>query len=1100
MLFIPTEVKFHMNKTLLPEKTEEKILFSSSFDGDFLKSCDSPIKLSVVDGPDNTWIGPSHTGISGAHVLAAEGHASVKKAALPLFEGLSLPVSEDTVFTYHIFPAFTGEHYDYTYCRMYFALGLYFTDGTRASLIDQNGNALDPVAQGESRTLYSHQWNQLYASVSAYAGKTVEKIVLEYEMPDGEREFVTYFDDISLVDKKPEKKTRLCHYATIFRGTNDTGAFSHGLTTPAVTIPQGFSMYAPCTNPETSKHYDWLSDNLLCMTVSHEPSIWIGDRGTWQFMVNTSKDASDEALATKGLRNKFSHKNECGYPHYYSVRFDEDGVDAADSSLEMTPTCHGAAVRFRYGKGAKNHSVILDNQIGDSTVTFGADGSFVAFSDHRSNGSGRLYVYGEFDKKPVATAVRGRSAIAVFDADEVNLKFATSYIDYAQAEHNFALELAGKDFDRVCGEAADAWDEIFSHITDIKGAREEQVENIYSGLYYLYKYPNLMSENIGTNEAPEYVYRSPYTAKVEKGVIYINNGFWDTYRTAWAGYSLFTPEKMPALLNGFVRHYNDQGWIPRWSAPGGVNCMVGTSSDVIFADALVKGFDFDIENAYRSAIKDGAVYPADPRNGGRTKMERSVFLGYTPGSGEDFSWSIEGYINDYGISQMAKILADRTTDPAKREEYLAEYEYYRHRALNYTLLFCDGEGVENKWFRGREADGSWTQRNNTDGKFDPLFWGNDFTETDAYNMTVSTVFDGKGLANLYGGKAAMAKKIDAIFETNDIYRGYGAQDEWGGIHEQREAREVKLGRFGISNQPSHHIPYMYNHTDEHYKTQKYVRDCTKRLFVGPHFGQGYPGDEDNGEMSCWYIFSCLGFYPVCIGSGEYTIGSPAFSDITVNFGGKSLRVVAKNNSDENIYVKSASFNGKPLDSCVISHETIREGGLLEFVMGPKPSDWAKGSAPASLTTGDAPAKPWRDQICPKALYEVTDRFSTEPVAAYTVFSNMGTIPAATDNTSKTEAVLDPAGTTIVFSSPKAKVVEALTLTSPATENTTVGSLAVYGASDKGEWELLGSWKNESFAWAQYTRPFLLKNTGAYNHYKLVIEGCKALAEIELLGE
>ncbi len=1090
-----------MKKDLLPVIHPDKELFFTSFDGDFKPASVSGIKLTPKDGPDGVWIGPSNTGISGAHTLMVEGDSSIGKASVTLFDSLSIKVSKDTFFKYHIFPSFSGEHYDFDYSQMYFALALYFEDGTRAVLVDQNGNALDPVSQGKSRTLYTHQWNQLYASVAAYDGKVIDKIVLEYEMEGGKREFVTYFDDISIYDKPETVKTRPCHNATIFRGTNDTGAFSHGLTTPAVTLPQGFAMFAPCTTYETSKHYEFFSDNLRSMTVSHEPSIWIGDRGTWQFMVNTSKNEKSDDLLTKNLYNKFSHKNELGYPHYYSVKFDKDGKDAASSSLEMAPANHGVAVRFKYEEGAENRSVILDNQIGDGKVTFGEEGSFVAYSDHRSNGSGRLYIYGKFDKTPVSTAVKGRSAIAVFDADEVNLMFATSYIDYAQAKHNYALELEGKSFDEVCALAADAWDDIFSHITDIKGAREEEVENVYSSLYYLYKYPNTVAENVGTNEAPVLKYRSPYTGKVEDGDMYINNGFWDTYRTAWAGYSLFTPERMPTLLNGFVKHYEDQDWIPRWSAPGGVNCMVGTSIDVIFADALVKGFDFDIEKAYKAVIKDGAVFPQDPRNGGRQKMERSPFLGYTPGSGEDFSWSIEGYINDYGISQMAKILADRTSDPVKREEYLAEHKYYLKRAMNYTLLFCDmGEGVENKWFRGREADGTWTQRNNTDGKFDPLFWGNDFTETDAYNMTVSTVFDGNGLANLYGGKDAMAKKIDAIFETNDVYRGYGAQDERGGIHEQREAREVKLGRFGISNQPSHHIIYMYDHTNSHYKAQKYARDCTKRLFVGARFGQGYPGDEDNGEMSCWYLFSCLGFYPLCIGSGEYAIGSPAFGEITVNFAGKSLKVVAHNNSDENVYIQSATFNGKPLNSCVITHEALAEGGILEFEMGSTPSDWAKGTAPASITSGSEAAKPWRDLVCPNAKYVTTKKFTTDAVSSYTVYSNVKTLSAATDNNSKTEAVLCPKGTTAVFSSKCAKRVEAVTLTSPATDGTSIESFEVYGAVNGGEWEKLGAWSDIGFEWAQYTRPFVLAKCGEYNHYKLEIKGAKSIAEIELLGE
>lgn len=1088
-----------MRKTYLPERFEEKPLFFSTFEEDISLTTVGGMRISVTDGPEDVWIGRPHTGISGAHTLLVEGSSTLGKESVTLFDALNVTVSEDTVFTYHIFPSFSGEHYDFDYSQMYFALGVYFTDGSRAALVDQNGNALTALAQGKSRTLYTHQWNQLYASLAAYAGKVIDKIVLEYEMEGGKREFVTYFDDISLVDKKADIKSRPCHRATIFRGTNDTPGFSHGLTTPAVTMPQGFSMYGPQNLPERSKHYAWLSDNLLCMTVSHEPSIWIGERGSWQFMINTSLDETVETIDLKGLRNKFSHKNEIGLAHYYGVSFGEDGVDAADSTLEMTPTLHGVCVRMTYGEKAAHHSVLLSNFVGDGAVTFDTDGSFTAFSDHKSYGSGRLYVYGKFSSLPVATKTEGKSGIAVFDENEVVMQLATSYIGYEQAKKNYELELAGRDFDTLAEKAASAWDEIFSHITDIKGAREEEIDNIYSALYYLYKYPNLLSENVGSADEPVMKYRSPYSGEVEDGVMYINNGFWDTYRTAWAGYTLFTPEKLPTLLDGFVRHYHDQGWIPRWSAPGGVNCMVGTSSDVIFADALVKGAAFDIEGAYRSSLKDGSVLSHDPVQGGRTKMEISPFLGYTPGDREDFSWSIESYINDYGISQMAKILAERETDGEKKRAYLAEYEYFRRRALNYVLLFSDGEGVENKWFKGRMADGSWTTANTFEGKFDPLFWGRDYTETDAYNMAVSVVHDGKGLANLYGGKAAMAKKIDTIFETNDVYRGYGATNERDGIHEQREMREVKLGRFGISNQPSHHIIYMYNHTTEHYKAQKYARDCTKRLFVGARFGQGFPGDEDNGEMSCWYLFSCLGFYPLAIGSGEYTIGSPAFSDVTVNYAGASLRVIAHNNSDENIYIQSAKFNGKPYDSCVFTHETIKNGGVFEFEMGPTPSDWARDTAPTSLTVGDAVAKPWRDLVPSETAVVVCDDFTPSAVDVFTVKATDASFAAALDNTSLTASEIN-GSLTATFSSPEPYKVEAITLTSFDHEGTVIGAAALYGADDGGEWKLLGNWSQIAFEWDHYTRPFLVDTAGAFKHYKLVLEGVSSLAELELLGE
>ena len=1093
-------------KGLIPEKTKAKVLFSTTFDGDFAGKTDGFLTLSVKDGPKDTWIGPEHTGISGAHTLCVEGKAPAGRLVTPLFTGLSVAVSSDTVFRYHIFPAFTGEHYDYGYTQMYFALRVRFSDGSIAELTDQNGNSLSAEAQGKSRTLYTHQWNQLYASMGEYAGKTVEAILLEYEK-DADRDFCAYFDDVSVYDKPEDRRTRLCHWATIFRGTNDTGAFSRGLTTPAVTVPQGFSMYAPCTNFDTSKHYDYFSDNIICMSVSHEPSIWIGDRGTWQFMVNTSKNAacvkSAAEIETKSLKNIFSHDNETGHPHYYSVSFEDDGKDARDSSLEMTPACHGVAVRFTYGKTAANRSVIFDNHTGDSQVTFGADGSFVAYTDHKSNGSGRMFIYGRFDRIPVSTAVFGRSAVATFapDTDEVLMTFATSYIDGAQAARNYEYELSGKSFEAICSEAADEWDKVFSCITDIKGARTEQKESVYSALYYLYKYPNIMSENTGTPENPVWKYRSPYSGKVEEGVFYINNGFWDTYRTAWSGYSLFSPDKLPALIDGFVRHYRDQGWVPRWSAPGGVNCMVGTSSDIIFADAMAKGFEFDRKGAYESAVKNGAVYPSDPRNGGRTRMERSVFLGYTPGSHEDFSWSIEGYINDYGIYRMATILAAEEKDAAKKREYLDAADYYMHRAMNYALLFCDmGEGTENKWFRGREADGSFTTANSHEGKYDPLFWGRDYTETDAYNMSVGAVFDGEGLASLYGSKAALAEKIDSILTTCDVYRGYGATDDFGGIHEQREMREVKLGRLGLSNQPSHHIIYMYNFTDEHYKTQKYVRDCNRRLFVGGRFGQGYPGDEDNGEMSCWYLFSCLGFYPLCVGSAEYTIGSPAFSEVTVKIGEKPLCIRALNNSDENIYIQSARFNGEPLCSCVITHEQLAGGGLLEFEMGSEPSDWAKGSAPFSLTAKGAEIEYREDLVPSDALFCVSDSFTSSRCDRITVSSDSGTVSAAFDNNSKTETVFSKSAT-VGISFPEPVNAQALTLTSPASEGCSLSRLTVLAAADGCDFVTLLDRKNICFEWAQYTKPFSLENSGSYSHYliKFTSENDISLAEIELLG-
>ncbi|MGM9636467.1 MAG: GH92 family glycosyl hydrolase [Eubacteriales bacterium] len=1093
---------------LIPKVSPAKVLLSATFlsgeqNSANLYHSDKKFRAELSSGPENTWIGPANTGISGPHTLKVTGFIeNGGKYSITLFKGLEIPVSADTTLKYHIFPAMGGNHYDFQYTQMYFGMDLIFTDGTKLSelsAVDQNGVGISPVAQGESRILFTHQWNQVIVKVGKFAeGKVIEKIVLKYEKPTGNGRFLTYFDDLSLYDQADTVYTRPCHYINILRGTNDSPAFSRGLTAPAVLLPQGFNMYAPCTNHGGNKHYDYLAHTMDSISISHEPSIWIGDRGTWQFMINTSRDAAvDDSFSTHEQHNFFSHDDEIALAHYYSVAFHSNGGDASNSRLEITPTNHGVCARFTYNKEDYSHSILFDSQNADGRVSFGSDGSFIAYSEHKSNGSGRVYIYGKFSELPKATAINGKYAIASFEGSVVTMKFATSYISYTQAEKNYELELEGRTFEEICSDAADAWDDILSHVTDIKGASEVQLENIYSGLYYLYKYPNTIAENAGTKENPVLKYRSPYTKKVEDGEMYINNGFWDTYRTVWAGYTLLTPEKMPRLLNGFVQHYKDSGLVPRWSAPGGVNCMVGTSSDVIFADAAVKGIDFDLKNAYESAVKNACVYSPEPKDGGRELLDRSIFLGYTPGHHEDFSWSIEGYINDFGIAQMAKILGESATDPKEKEKYAADYAYFINRAKNYTLLFWDnGEGVKNKWFRGREADGRWTRANMHHDKFDPLFWGNDFTETDAYNMSVSVPFDGKGLANLYGGKDALAKKIDSIFETYDVYRGYGATGDTDGIHEQREAREMKLGRYGQSNQPSHHIIYMYNHTSEPWKAQKYSRDVTRRLFVGGKFGQGIPGDEDNGEMSTWYLFSALGFYPLSIGSGEYAIGSPLFEEITLNYAGHSLHIVAKNNSLENIYVQSVTLNGEQLDRTFITHEEIRNGGELIFEMGPKPSDFGS-VAPTSLTTGDAPAAPLVDLVSPTVKVVPAVKETTEAVEEDTVYTTVAGIAATCDNTSKTDARI-PAGTKVTYSFKDAKSVGILTLTS-SIDPETLSKVTLYAAVNGGQWVKLNDYNNIVFKWQQETIPFLTGSEESYNHFMLEFTDSCAIAQIELLG-
>jgi len=1078
----------------------------------------------VCNGPADVWNQSANVGWTGSKALQVSGAQTDgdSYAYNVLFDNVNTQITEeDTYLSYVIFPSMSGSNYDYNYTQMYMAIDLKFTDGTYLSdldVLDQNENRLDPVSQGESRTLTSQQWNRIYAKIPSKAiGKTVDQVLAAFKKDTKEAEgsvnFRTYFDDIEIYTKADSTYEHLSDYVSILRGTNDSPGFSRGLTAPAVTMPHGFNFWVPVTNHNDNNIYDYEDDAIRYFTISHEPSYWIGDRGTWQFMVNTSLGAESTGFSSGSIKSAFSHDNEVAKANYYSVEFDKDSGDAKGSRIEITPTIHGSVVRAAFDSGVANRNLIFDCIRAGGGITFSEDKqSFTAYSDHTGNGSKRMYVYGEFSQTPVSTKVSGGQGIARFadDVEAVELKLATSYISEEQAKKNLELEMEGKDFDTVAAEAQQVWDDKLSVITEVEGATEEQLITLYSNLYRLFMYPNTMSENMGSNESPDWYYKSPYrnddSAPVS-GEIYINNGFWDTYRTAWSAYALLTPETDTKLLNGLVQHYNDQSWIPRWIAPGGTNSMVGTSSDVVFADAAVKGIDFDLENAYASALRNAATVSDNLTGGGRKNLETSIFKGYTAGGDENFSWSLEGYINDFGISQMAKYLKENTNDPEQKAEYESDYLYYVNRAKNYTLLFDDaGDSVSEKWLRGKNSNGTWNDANNTDDIFDPVRWAGNFTETNGYNMAASVPQDGQGIANLYGGRDALAEKLDTIMTTDTPFSGYGAENGVGGIHEQKESREVKMGQYGHNNQPSHHILYMYNYAGQPWKTQEYVRDVLDRCYTGASFGQGYIGDEDNGEMSAWYIFSALGFYPTTVGSDEYTIGSPLFDSATVNMeNGKTITIHANNNSKENVYVQSMTLNGESYTKNYLKHENLKDGAAIVFNMGSEPNTaWGSDTdaLPSSLTAEDETPSAIADLSDNAAVRENKTEISTVGVSAKEVWGNISSVSSLIDDTSATEAALDP-NTTITFADPLGQKVKAVTLTSGKTVGTAPSGVKIYGAKNgDSEWETLADYEDVTFTWKQYTRPFAIdqNKVDEYNFYKVELTGGSALAEIEFLGD
>ncbi|MFF6778772.1 GH92 family glycosyl hydrolase [Streptomyces sp. NPDC012637] len=1054
--------------------------------GDTSQPVPADMRSQADRGPSGSPTAKAGAGYTGKRALRYAGTHKGEGRAYSYNKVLDVDtrIVRNTELSYRIFPSMSASETDLNYPATNVSVDLAFTDGTYLSDLgatDAYGGLLTPQGQGAAKRLYVNQWNQVSARIGEVAnGRTVDRILVAYDSPKGPGKFQGWIDDIAIAPKQPQEPyDRLSDYASTTRGTNSSGSFSRGNTFPATAVPHGFNFWTPVTNAATQSWiYEYARGNnadnlptLQALSASHQPSPWMGDRQTFQVMPSAAAGTPPTDRAARAL--PFRHANETAKPHHYGVTF-ENGLKA-----EIAPADHAAVMRFTYP--GDDASVVLDNVTDQGGLTLDpATRSFTAYSDVRSGlstGAGRMFVYGVVDAPVTSSAAQGVKGHLRLDAGEdrtVTLRIATSLISVEQAKANLADEIPeGTDFDDVRERAQQAWDEVLGRVT-VEGASHDQLVTLYSSLYRLYLYPNSGFEKVGST----YKYASPFSApagpdtptrtgaKVVEGRPYVNNGFWDTYRTTWPAYSFLTPRKAGELVDGFVQQYKDGGWISRWSSPGYADLMTGTSSDVAFADAYVKGVDFDAEAAYEAALKNATVV-APSRGVGRKGMETSPFTGYaSTETHEGLSWSLEGYLNDYGIAKMGQALYEKTG----KKRYRDESAYFLDRARNYVSLF----DAEAGFFQGRDAKGAWRVPSES---YDPRIWGYDYTETNGWGYAFTAPQDSRGLANLYGGRAGLGQKLDAYFSTPetaspDVAGSYGSV-----IHEMTEARDVRMGMYGHSNQVAHHVPYMYDAAGQPWKTAAKVREVLSRLYTGSEIGQGYHGDEDNGEQSAWFLFSALGFYPLVMGSGEYAIGSPLFTKATVRMdNGRTLVVEAPRNSARNVYVQGVKLNGVAWNSTALPHELLAKGGTLKFDMGPRPSAWGTGgkAAPVSITTDDRVPAPRVDLV--------------EGAGAGPLF----------DDTSATAGPV--AGPVELPVAGRVKAVQ-YTLTSSADRAKAPAGWVLQGSADGATWTDLDRRDGESFAWDRQTRVFSVAKPGAYAKYRLVAAGPAPaeLAEVQLLG-
>ena len=846
------------------------------------------------------------------------------------------------------------------------------------------------VHAGEPGVLVTDQWNLVDLDLTGLIDQTVDIVLVS---PDGHRGtgWVQVIGAVPSPD--PQSPTDPIDLVRTTRGSHQHSgsSLSRGNTFPLTNLPHGFNFLTPVTDARSHRwFYSWHGrpndpdprPTLQALAISHCPSPWMGDRLGFQVMSWTGHADIDPLVRER----HFDHADELDRPHHYRVRL-EDGVVA-----EMAPTNHAAIFRFDFLDVAASASgAILDMPgTGELTLSLLTDGrlSFTAMidppADWQVDGLAPLagYVYGETRQRVEILDVSSREgipelptnlgrklsrcwprwlrvkvdrsqsgAVRLLEGATLEVIVGVSQISTQQARHNLDLEIGDGSFEQVVDTARTTWADLLDRL-EITGGTHDQRVSAYSNLARLYSWPTEHHENGAiTGAPPRWVYASPFQppvaghqrhqsgATVRPGKLHVNNGFWDTFRTSWPAYHLLTPRRSSELLDGIVQQYLDGGWMARWSAPGYCDIMVGTSSDVVFADASAHGLEFNELAGYDSALRNACV-PTDRDEVGRKGLQRGRFRGYIDtDTVEGLSWSLDNANSDAALARWSARLAERGADPARDSEFRANAIWFTHRAMAYQHLFDQDTG----FFRARTRSGEFREE-----QFDPLLWGRDYTETTAWGMAFHAPFDGAGLARLHGGEDRLAAALDQAEHTPEsgsprVGAHYGSV-----IHEMREARALRLGQIAMGNQPAHHIPFMWAHTGQHHRTQWLVREILERGFVGSEIGQGYPGDEDNGEMSAWWLLAAVGLYPLAVGSGEFVLTAPLFERLAFRRDDDTILEVRAGNV-EHRFIQSLTINGEPWHQISVPAATLRGNVSLQFELGPEPSGWARDSRPSSLS-------------------------------------------------------------------------------------------------------------------------------------------------------
>lgn len=728
----------------------------------------------------------------------------------------------------------------------------------------------------------------------------------------------------------------LVQYVNTLQGTNSTYELSWGNTYPTTAVPYPMNSWSPQTGKNGDGwKYQYSATTIRGFQPTHQCSPWVGDYGVFSLMPVSELVVDESKRATP-----FSHDKEIAKPHYYKVTL-ENGI-----TTEFSPTTRSA--HFRFSFPAKGEAfLVLDGYTKTSQVQIDVANHRITGYVHNGAFSPKThknYFIIQFDKPFVSYGTwenrkntiqknnlsregEGIGAYVQFaKGSKVQAKVSTSYISPEQAEVTMTRELGKHSSVEVTKQAAaDVWNQLLNRVL-VEGGTEEDMKTFYSCMFRANLFSHKFYEE---KEDGSPYYYSPYDEKIHDGYMFTDNGFWDTFRSQFPLTNILHPTMQGQYMQALLDAQEQCGWLPSWSFPSETGGMVGNHSISLLTDAWVKGIrTFDPEKALKAYAHEAMNKGPWGGANGRVRWKDYYQLGYIPypESMGSTAQTLEYCYDDFCAYQLAKMTGNKFYE-----------EVFARRIYNYKNVYDPSVG----FMRGRKLDGSWAD-------FDAFEWGGPYCEGNAWHYNWSVFHDVQGLIDLTGGDERFVAKIDSVFALPGIvkYGTYGTK-----IHEMLEMELAKMGQYAQGNQPIQHMIYLYSYAGQPWKTQYWIRQVMERLYNSSE--NGYPGDEDQGGMSSWYVLSALGIYSVCPGTDEYVLGSPKFRKATITMeDGKKFVIEAKGNSKDNVYIQNATLNGKRHTRNYIHYSDIVNGGVLELQMGNQPEKTrgtAKEDRPFSLS-------------------------------------------------------------------------------------------------------------------------------------------------------